>query len=356
MRIVQLIDSLETGGAERMAVNYANALASRIAFSGLVATRAEGGLFHQIEEGVNYDFLKRTRTLDVAAVMRLKRYCADNKIDFIHAHSTSFFMALLVKLMRPGVKIIWHNHNGLSETLSRREYFPVKIASYLFAGAIVVNFQLKKWTERNLHCKRIVYIPNFTYVPKNLKTDTVLHGESGKRILMLANLREEKNHFMLLKVAARMKVSNPGWTFHLVGKDFGDAYSEKIKNEIAHARLDNVFLYGAKNDTDAIIRQCDIAVLTSDLEGLPVALLEYGIHGRPVVVTSVGQVPNIISDGKNGMLVAPGQDEVFLKKLVALTNNATLRSELGAALHKTISKDNSVEVAVSNYLNWLKTI
>lgn len=44
MRILQLIDSLEAGGAERMAVTYANALVQEIAFSGLVATRKEGPL------------------------------------------------------------------------------------------------------------------------------------------------------------------------------------------------------------------------------------------------------------------------------------------------------------------------
>ena len=58
MRIVQLIDSLDAGGAERMAVNYANALQSKIEFSGLVTTRKEGGLKEQINPKVSYLFLK----------------------------------------------------------------------------------------------------------------------------------------------------------------------------------------------------------------------------------------------------------------------------------------------------------
>lgn len=47
MRIIQLIDSLEAGGAERMAVNFANGLASKADFSGLVCTRKEGLLKNQ---------------------------------------------------------------------------------------------------------------------------------------------------------------------------------------------------------------------------------------------------------------------------------------------------------------------
>jgi hypothetical protein len=53
MRILQLIDSLEAGGAERT-VNYANALADEIDFSGLVSTRKEGSLVNQINSNVEY--------------------------------------------------------------------------------------------------------------------------------------------------------------------------------------------------------------------------------------------------------------------------------------------------------------
>ena len=54
MRILQLIDSLEAGGAERMALNYANALVDTLGFSALVATRKEGALLEQIDSKVTY--------------------------------------------------------------------------------------------------------------------------------------------------------------------------------------------------------------------------------------------------------------------------------------------------------------
>ena len=64
MRIVQIIDSLEAGGAERMAVSFANALSSEIAFSGLLATRNEGALKSQIDEKVHYSFLNKKHNFD----------------------------------------------------------------------------------------------------------------------------------------------------------------------------------------------------------------------------------------------------------------------------------------------------
>ena len=59
MRIIQIIDSLEIGGAEKMAVNYANALYDKIEFSGLVVTRTEGNLKSQLHNSIPYLFLKK---------------------------------------------------------------------------------------------------------------------------------------------------------------------------------------------------------------------------------------------------------------------------------------------------------
>ena len=59
IHVIQLIDSLEPGGAERMAVTIANGLTEQVAFSGLVTTRLEGGLKSTINEKVGYAFLNK---------------------------------------------------------------------------------------------------------------------------------------------------------------------------------------------------------------------------------------------------------------------------------------------------------
>ena len=237
MRIVQIIDSLEIGGAEKMAINYANALSKSIDFSGLVATRAEGNLKHQLNNSVSYLFLNKKAILDFGAVFRLKKYCKENKVEYLQPHSSSYFTALLVKFFYPKVKILWHDHNGLSEFISSENSFALKIASFFFKGIIVVNYKLKDWAEKELNCKKVIYLPNFTTIDNSESAETILKGESGKRILCLANLRDQKNHFFLLEVAEKLKKSNPDWTFHLVGKDFEDEYSVQVKESIINKNL-----------------------------------------------------------------------------------------------------------------------
>lgn len=355
MRIIQIIDSLDIGGAEKMAINYANALADKYEFSGIVATRKEGELKSFIAQNVDYLFLKKTKLIDISAILRLKKYCVANKVHYVQAHSSSFFTAFLLKLILFRVKIIWHDHNGLSEFITARKSFVLKVASYFFEGIIVVNYQLKNWAIKVLNCKKVIYLPNFTKLENEPNKSTKLFGNEGKRILCLANLRFQKNHFLLIEVASLLKKSHSEWTFHLVGKDFNDDYSSKIKQAIIDNDLEeNVFVYGSKNDSQNIINQSDIAILTSQSEGLPVALLEYGLNKKPVVCTEVGEIPLIIKNEVNGFIVPKYDANLFYKSLVKLIDNKSLQIELGNSLHQTIMENNSEQAVLDKFSYWLQ--
>lgn len=357
MRIIQIIDSLEIGGAEKMAVNYANSLADTVEFSGLVATRKEGNLRNQLNKNVNYLFLKRSKTIDISAILRLYNYCKINKIEYLQAHSSSYFTAFLVKLLLPKIKIIWHDHNGLSEFLSSRKEIILQTASFFFTGVVVVNYKLKTWAEKHLNCKNVLYLPNFTTLNADELKVTKLNGIGGKKILCLANLRYQKNHFLLIEVAEKLKKVYPEWTFHLVGKDFEDDYSLKVKKDIKEKKLtENVFIYGSRQDTQNCIDQSEICILTSQSEGLPVALLEYGLNKKPVVTTDVGEIPSIIKNFENGFIVSKSDSENFYLSLVKLIEQEELRQKLGEALYEIIVKNNSEKSVIKNYLNWLDTI
>ncbi|RZJ34665.1 MAG: glycosyltransferase [Flavobacterium sp.] len=357
MRIVQVIDSLETGGAERMAVSYANALERRTGFGGLVATRAEGGLKNALSRNVKYLFLKRRGTIDIAAGMRLSKFCRHNQVNIIHAHSSSWFVSVLAKLFNPKIKILWHDHYGMSEYLERRSSLALKLGSYFFAGIITVNENLAEWAIKKLKCRNVLWVPNFASADGDSEPITKLEGATGNRILCLANLRPQKNQELLLQVASRLRESFPQWTIHFVGKDFADEYSTKIKAEVA--ALDagkNVFFYGSRKDTHNIIAQSEICVLASISEGLPVALLEYGMQGKPVVATAVGEIPSIIENGENGLLVHSGNETDFFAALVRLIENPPLRVTMGAKLKHVVEEKFSENAAMKQYLDFLETI
>lgn len=353
MRIVQLIDSLEAGGAERMAVNYANALLSCAEFSGLVVSRKEGLLKDKVKPQVNYLFLNRKKTLDFKAILLLRNFLITNKITHIQAHSSSYFIAVLVKFLIPRLKIIWHDHYGKAEQLNDRSYFLIKIFSLFFYRTVSVNQILKNWAIERLWCSKVLYLPNFVEFEKEIEEPFKLEGLEGKRIVCLANLRPQKNHLMLINVAYKIKQEFPDWTFHFVGQDNKDEYSRQIKDKIKEFNLEEtIFVYGSVSSVQSVIQQSQIGVLSSVSEGLPLALLEYGKAELPVVVTAVGEIPSIINN-ENGFCVQSEDEIAFSQSLVKLMGNESLRRTFGENLKKKIEIEFGVKNIMDNFISFV---
>lgn len=344
MRIVQIIDSLDAGGAERMAVNYANALLNKIEFSGLVSTRKEGKLKNQLDSDVSYLFLKKKKSLDFSAIFRLRNYIKKNKIDFIHAHSSSFFIAVLVKLTLPGIKIIWHDHYGSRVKESVRQNKALILFSMFFSSILVVNPELEQWSKKNMLCKNLFFIPNFTSETVKELPITNLKGIEGKRIVFLANLKNPKNHIQVLKAFKDLNLSQSDWSLHLIGRDFFDDYSNVLKSFIETYSLENnIHLYDEKSDVKNILSQASIGILASTDEGFPVTLLEYALSGLAVVSTNVGYCSAIIEEGVSGLLFNPFSEIQIKNQLMKLISNRLLIKEFGNNFKQSVMRDYSEE-------------
>ena len=274
VRVLQIIDSLNTGGAEVLAVNIANRLAHLGIESHLCVTRLEGDLHPMVSKTVKYLFLEKKKTLDFRAFNILRKYIAKNKINVIHAHSTSYFIGSCMKLLFPKIKLIWHDHYGNSEFLTSKSRPEVRRMSFLFHGVIVVNKKLLAWNQKYLSAKNYYLLNNFAEF-MNDERKTHLEGVSGKRIIHVASFTEQKDHLNLLKSFKRVLEQAPDWTLHLIGKGFRDAYHQSVLEYISKNQLsDAVFIYGVRTDVKNILSQSTIGVLSSKSEGLPVSLLE----------------------------------------------------------------------------------
>lgn len=347
LRIIQIIDALSVGGAEVLAVNIANELAKNPNIeSHFCATRKEGLLKKNINKQVSYLFLNRKGVVDLQAVLKLKRYIKKNKIQIIHAHSTSSFIAFCVKLLYPKVQVIWHDHYG--EQLNVRRVFPLNLFSLFFYQIIVVNSGLKDWVDKMLLCKKVYLLNNFP-VFVNLEQKTHLFGIDGKRIVCLAVLRPQKDHLNLLKAFTIFHEKNPDWTLHLVGSDHGDTYSDELKKYIIDFRLeDYVFIYGVRSDIKNILSQSSLGVLSSKSEGLPIALLEYGLANLPVLVTDVGECKKVLQH-KNAVVESRNSVK-FAKALQFLVDNLAIQQQIKKELNLSVNKDYLIENGIQKII------
>jgi glycosyltransferase involved in cell wall biosynthesis len=348
MVVLQIIDSLNVGGAEVLAVNIANSLVKRDIESHLCVTRKEGSLKNSINSNVNYFFLKRKRTLDFTSFFKLKSYIKKHKITIIHAHSSSSFIAFCIKILCPKVKIIWHDHYGDSEFLKERKVYPLKIFSYFFDTIIIVNNQLKKWCEDNLLAKKVFFIQNFP-VFNDLSKVTNLKGVKGKRIVNLAGFREQKDHINLLEAFKIIVKKYPEWTLHLIGKNYNNEYSNSILQFINEEKLTkNVFLYGVCSDIKYILNQSEIGVLSSKSEGLPISLLEYGLAKICILVTDVGECKSVVKNEIS--IVSPQRSDKLAHSLLYLIDNSQVREEISRDFNLDILKKYSEEVVIKKMI------
>jgi glycosyltransferase involved in cell wall biosynthesis len=345
-RVLHLIDSLAPGGAERVAVQLVNELNLAGHTAWLCATRAEGLLKESLAYPAQYVFLKKRRTLDLRAFFQLVKLLRAQKIDILHAHSSSVYWAVPASRLA-GCKLVWHDHYGDTELLDMRPLEPLKRFSRYIHRICSVNETLAAWARDHLRItpENVWQVNHYAVLKQRLERtagDTV-------NILCLANFRMQKDHTNLFDALDYLaqSVGTKGWMVYLVGESKDPAYDDLLHTITGILKLtDNVRFVAAQADVTPWLFKCHIGVLSSRSEGLPVALLEYGLAGMAVVCTKVGACGEVLGGGKYGLLAPPGNSLAFGKALEKLYRDAALRQQLGAALSAHIQAQYSPEAAI----------
>ena len=220
---LHITDTLDLGGYERVAVNLVNELPRDRYAAHLCTTRRDGPLAGQVAPGVTAPSLGRTRTFDAGAVRRLAAFIRATGIRILHAHGPSLFLARAAALLPPYPALVWHAHCGRLAAEDRAAW-PYRLAARGIAGVIAVNQPLVEWPRRRLRvpAARSWYVPNIVAEQRAPAEAPELPGTRGPRIVAVANLRPEKDHFTLLRAFAMVARALPDAHLLLVGAS-GDA-------------------------------------------------------------------------------------------------------------------------------------
>jgi glycosyltransferase involved in cell wall biosynthesis len=335
---MHLTDTLDAGGREMMVVNLVNLLPRDRYLVYLCTTRRDGPLADLVAQDVERLRLERRQRSDIGAVRRLIAFIRAHNIQILHAHDASLFISGVASLFPPYPAVIWHDHYGLY-ALKERPVWLYRPAAGRVSGVIAVNQALAEWSRRRLHIAagRVWYIPNFVCIAELDEEPSTLPGTAGGRIVCVANLRAQKDHLTLIRAMGLVTRKVPAAHLLLVGGSSDLGYLDLIWKEIVHQGLDqNVSLLGQRQDVSAILRACAIGVLSSASEGLPLALLEYGMASLPAVATNVGQCAEVLDEGRAGILVTPSSEEELAFALLSLLQSPEQRLTLGKRLHRRV--------------------
>ncbi len=147
-------------------------------------------------------------------------------------------------------------------------------------------------------------------------------------LLTVANLRPEKGYDVLLDAARLLLDRQLPVQVVAVGRG---PLEDELRRRHQELGLGDTFVFlGPRDDVLRLLVGADAFVLASHQEGLPVVLMEATSIGLPIVATAVGGVPQVLTDGVDGLVVDPGRPDRLADALQRVVEHPGLRTKLGA--------------------------
>ena len=256
----------------------------------------------------------------------------------ITCHGKSFLkdvpFVLLCKLF--GRKIIIHQHNkGMSKDIDVRPYRWLLPLCYRNAKVILLSWHLYEDISRVVPKENVIICPNGIAIPEN-RPAIQKEGNRAVRLLFLSNLIESKGVIVLLDALKILMERGRSFRCDFAGGETKEISAGRFAQEVDIRGLNgfafyNGCLYG--EDKERIFYNSDIFVLPTFYENecFPLVLLEAMSHRLPIVTTDEGGIPDMVENGKNG-LICRKDDPVSLAECIArLMDDEAMRLEMGDA-------------------------
>jgi glycosyltransferase involved in cell wall biosynthesis len=353
LRIALMIECDGPGGAELMILELAKELRARghtVLPVGLSnGTGWLGARF--VAAGFEPASFELTRPLDLAAVRALTSILRDFRADVVHSHEFTMAIYGAAAAKRARARHVITMHGGLYYATAWRRRAALRWAMRRSAALVGVSDATASALQRNLGIARskLHVVPNGiplrTGVRARLRSELAL-APGELLIVSVGNLYAVKGHAVLIDALATLR-DRAGWRLAIAGRGEEEP---RLRAQAATASIgDRVHLLGFRDDVADILAAGDVFTMPSLSEGLPLALVEGMSFGLPVVVTGVGGVPEVVTDGVEGLIVPPSDPGALATALAELLQNASRRQQMGAAARTRAVRDYALSTMADRY-------
>lgn len=363
LRALVLISGLPTGGAERVTVRFLRSLRSRSLRSReaetvlcTVTDRLDGAPAEAAARaGIPRRDLGARRLLDPGAFARLVRLLREERIDVVHAHGQdASVLAAAARLVRPSALVVTrHVLDEPATTHRERVRARLAVAAARRADAVVaVSAAVEERLEELAPgiASRVHVIPNGididAFAPAGAAVREALRSSLGledghRAVLVPAVLRRGKGHGLLLDALPEIRRRVPEARILLAGSGEREDELRRRVREEGFGRA--VSFLGFRDDVPDLMAASELVVLPSSAEALPTALLEAGAAARPVVATRVGGTPEVVEDGRTGLLVPPGDPAALADAVAGLLSDPERARSYGRAARDRVEERFAIE-------------
>jgi len=322
MKVLHIINNLGSGGAEKLLedlIPLMNKMENVEA--DILLLTDEKNVFYDsvISKGVKVDVVKYRNMYDVRNIFEIKKYIVDGWYDIVHSHifPTQYWVALSkVFLRNKKVKFVTTEHSTHNR---RREKFYFRYIDKLiysqYDSIISITEKTRDYVINWIDPKRKnshkhVVIENGVDIEKikaalPYKKNELIKGitENTKLICMVGRFSEAKDQPTLIRAVSKLSGD-----IHLVlvgeGPLMGD--NKKLAEELGIS--DRVQFLGFRQDIPRILKTVDIVVLSSHWEGFGLAAVEGMAAGKPVVVSDVEGLRDVVKDKESRFILRSDED------------------------------------------------
>lgn len=344
LRIAQIIDRLNIGGAQKQLVvlaSYANIKNIDLSVVSLGLNKDQIIYDELTALGVQIVRFPAPKLFNIHRIQLLIKYLNKEKFDIIHTHLSYANILGLICGHFIGVPVISTLHSTghrMERSNCIRDTLEIILLRFFARRIIAVGYKVEEAYRSRLMKKDIDIIPNGVPISPPISPAERLHIRKT-----ITNHPE----YMILITVGRFDYPKAYDDLIVAFADFHALHSDAIlvivgdgplfsgiQNKVSDLQLNScVLLIGARDDVPQLLAASDIYVSSSIWEGLPMAILEAMMAGLPIIATDVGDIARIITP-EIGIVVPPRQQNRIVEGLNRLTNDPISRCKMGRAAYK----------------------
>jgi glycosyltransferase involved in cell wall biosynthesis len=361
MRVAMMIDSLRIGGAQKLVTQFVTAVSRQAVDSTVISledTPAASNLDLIHSAGSRVEIFPSRSLRDVGRLLRLIRFLRAERFDLIHTHLSYANILGCLAGAFAGIPVVATLHSTSHDPQQKRRLITRLEEMILrnFARRIMaVGYTVAAIYQPRLKSRSIEIIPSGVPAPtelsprarQDLRRD--LAGEADRLLIIsVGRLVLAKGYEDLIDAFSIVHRQDPRAVLVIAG--VGSLF-EKVRNKIIDLHLEGaVKCLGARSDVPQLLAASDIYVSSSHWEGLPVAVLEAMMAGLPIVATSVGDIPRVVT-AENGILVSPHEPTCLAEALSELVSAPERARAMGAAARRRAMQEYSLDTWVKRLLS-----